>query len=48
MQGDTLAKGGHSAVFGPPKVTAERWAEIWKEEDKKEVKAKEKDNRKLI
>ncbi len=27
--GDVLAKGGRSAIFGPPKVSEKRWNEIW-------------------
>jgi hypothetical protein len=38
MAGDTLARGGKSATFGPPaKVTAERWLEIWKAYPEKAV-----------
>lgn len=45
MAGDTLARGGRSAVFGPPKVTAERWVEIWSEKDEK-VKVKKENAKK--
>lgn len=30
MSGDTLAKGGKSAVFCGPRVTQEKWDSIWK------------------
>jgi hypothetical protein len=36
MSGDTLAKGARSCMFGPPKVSAERWAEIWADDGGKE------------
>jgi len=34
MPGDTLARGGKSATFGPPKVSQEKWDEIFGEEEK--------------
>lgn len=29
MAGDSLAKGAKSAMFGPAKITAERWNALW-------------------
>ncbi len=37
MAGDTLARGGRSATFGPPKVSQDKWDEAFKD-----VKVKEK------
>ena len=31
--GDALARGAKKVAFGPPKVSAKRWAEIWADED---------------
>jgi hypothetical protein len=36
--GDKLAAGAKSAMFGPPKISQEKWDKIWAEdEDKIEV-----------
>jgi hypothetical protein len=38
MAGDKLAAGAKSAMFGPPKISQEKWDKIWAEdEDKIEV-----------
>lgn len=42
MKGDSLASGAPFAHFGPPKVTQERWNEIFgMSENKAEPKAKD-------
>lgn len=33
MDGDTLARGGKTATFGPAKVSQEAWDRIWADED---------------
>ena len=38
MAKDVLARGGRSALFGPPKVSAEQWAKIWEDSKKKPKK----------
>jgi hypothetical protein len=38
MAGDTLARGGKSATFGPAKVSQDKWDKIW-EEDKPKPQA---------
>lgn len=37
MSGDTLARGGKSATFGPPKVTQEKWDKIWEKDEEENV-----------
>lgn len=47
MSGDTLARGGRSAMFGPPKVSQKKWDDIWAiepknpKETKKEINGKQ-------
>jgi hypothetical protein len=33
MANDSLARGDKSALFGPPKVSQEKWDAIWRDDD---------------
>jgi hypothetical protein len=46
MAGDNLARGAKSAMFGPPKISQEKWDKIWAEEPAKPQATKTPDSKK--